>query len=64
MKQVTFEGYTYNSISAAWRALSPPGLPMITVRWRLNEGWAKGPAFLTPPVEPTERRKFKKTRTS
>ena len=62
MKPVTFEGYTYNSISAAWRALSPPGLPQITVRWRLNDGWRLGPAFLTPPVEPELRRKFKEVR--
>ena len=62
MKPVTFEGYTYKSISAAWRALSPPGLPMITVRWRLNDGWRKGPAFLTPAVPAVERRGYKEKR--
>lgn len=62
MKPVEFEGYTYNSISAAWRALSPVGLPMITVRWRLNDGWRKGPAFLTPAVDATERRNYKSKR--
>lgn len=58
MRPITFEGYTYNSISAAWRAISPPGLPMITVRKRLDKGWEKGPAFLTPPVPATDRRTF------
>ena len=54
--------YTYNSISAAWRALSPPNLPMITVRWRLKNDWPPIMAFLMQPVDPVDRRKFKEHR--
>jgi len=57
--QIRINNHTYNSISAAWRALSPPGLPMITVRWRLNNGWQKNLAFTTPRVEPAGRRQHK-----
>jgi hypothetical protein len=47
---------TYKSISAAWRAESPEALPMITVRWRLKEGWPNTIAFRLPPTEPQLRR--------
>ena len=63
MKQITIFNNTYNSISAAWRALSPDGLPMITVRWRLNNGWPPELAFTHPPIPPQTRRSFKDFRT-
>lgn len=59
MIRITINGDTYKSISAAWRALSPVGLPMITVRWRLKNDWTPEEAFLLGPVEPTIRRNFK-----
>ncbi|GAG24027.1 unnamed protein product [marine sediment metagenome] len=62
MKQITVNNNTYNSISAAWRAESPPGLPMITVRWRLNNGWIPWIAFRTTPVTAKQRRMFKGVR--
>ena len=62
MKQVTVNGNTYNSISEAWRELSPEGLPMITVRWRLKNGWPPYLAFLITPVAAAGRRTFKAKR--
>jgi hypothetical protein len=55
---------TYKSISAAWRALAPEGLPMVTVRWRLKNGWLPPEALLIGPVPATSRREFKQLRTS
>lgn len=59
MIQIQVNNNTYKSISAAWRELSPPDLPMITVRWRLKSGWEPYAAFLTPAVPPKRRRVFK-----
>jgi hypothetical protein len=59
MKQITIEGNTYKSISAAWRAESPQGLPQITVRWRLNNDWDAYNAFKTLPVAERLRRVWK-----
>lgn len=59
MKQITVLGNTYNSISEAWRELSPDGLREITVRLRLRLGWHPDDAFLLPVVPPVERRNFK-----
>ena len=60
--QITVNNYTYTSIAAAWRAISPKGLPLVTVRWRLKEGWAPELAFLQEPVHPKFRRKFRDLR--
>lgn len=54
---ITVAGVTYNDIRAAWRDLSPPDLPEITVRKRLAAGWPTGFAFLISPMPPTERRR-------
>jgi len=53
---------TYTSIASAWRDLSPANLPLITVRWRLKEGWDAWDAFKYPPVQPKVRRVFKDLR--
>lgn len=57
MIPVEVNGHTYKSISAAWRELSPEGLPMITVRWRLRNGWPTKYAFTDGPIVPVMRRK-------
>ena len=62
MIPVTVNGNTYKSISAAWRAESPEGLPMITVRVRLKMGWHPEDAFSLPSVAPVDRRTFKEIR--
>ena len=59
MIQITVGDNTYNSISAAWRGESPDGLPMITVRWRIKNGWTTWSAFKIEPVDPEFRRIFK-----
>lgn len=56
MKQITVGDNTYKSISAAWRAEAVEGLPMVTVRWRLNHGWIPTDAFKTPIIPPPLRR--------
>lgn len=58
MIQITVGKNTYKSISEAWRAEAFPGLPEITVRWRLKAGWVPSQAFWTPPVHPVDRRLF------
>lgn len=62
MIPITIGGNTYKSISLAWRELSPPNLPQITVRWRLKQGWHVEDAFLMPPVAPEVRRINKELR--
>jgi hypothetical protein len=62
MRPITVNNNTYTSISAAWRALSPPGLSLVTVRWRLREGWGADWAFVHPVVSPEDRRTFKELR--
>ena len=59
MIPVQVNNNTYKSISAAWREESPAGLPQITVRWRVREGWPTDIAFLLPQVPPAIRCKFK-----
>ena len=59
---VTVAGNTYNTIRDAWSAESPEGLPEITVRARLKEGWEPDHAFLWPQVEAEVRRYNKKLR--
>ena len=56
-KPVTIEGITYNNVREAWRAVSPDGLPEITVRKRLDMGWEPVDAFGLPPIPPTLRRR-------
>lgn len=56
--QITVNGHTYNTIRDAWRALSPAGLPEITVRRRLTAGWVPEHAFTLRQVSPRERRNF------
>jgi hypothetical protein len=58
MIQINIGRDTYKSISSAWRELSPKSLPMITVRWRLNNGWNVRDAFLITPVDAEKRRTF------
>ena len=60
--QIKVGNNTYSSIAAAWRAESPEGLPLITVRWRLKSNWVPNDAFWMPSVDPEIRRKFKKIR--
>ena len=55
MITVMVNGETYNSIRAAWRQLSPPGLSEFTVRWRLKQGWPTAAAFLMPAIPPENR---------
>jgi hypothetical protein len=62
MNQVKVLNDTYSSVSEAWRELSPEGLPEITVRWRLSQGWPTYQAFKTPPIEPELRRLHKAER--
>jgi hypothetical protein len=62
MKTITINDYTYTSISAAWRAVSPDNLPLVTVRWRLNNGWTPEDAFNLPPVTAKLRRLWKERR--
>lgn len=56
LMQIVVNGKRYNSISAAWRELAPPGLPEITVRKRLELGWEPDDAFSIPAIEPEKRR--------
>ena len=56
-KPVKIGKKTYNNIRQAWRAISPKGLPEITVRKRLDMGWLPQDAFLLPPIPPVLRRK-------
>jgi len=60
--QIKVGNNSYSSIAAAWRAESVGHLPLITVRWRLKNGWSADDAFWTPPAEPKIRRKFKELR--
>jgi hypothetical protein len=64
MRPITVNNNTYTSISAAWRAESPPGLSLVTVRWRLKQEWPADIAFWSGVVPPTARRKFKEVRTT
>lgn len=66
-KQITVNNYTYSSIASAWRALAPVDdygkiLPLITVRWRLKQGWDPELALTEPPVDAKIRRKYKDLR--
>ena len=54
--EVTVNGVTYNNVRAAWRAVSPEGLPEITVRKRLKAGWLPALAFIIMPLPPQLRR--------
>lgn len=58
MIPITINNNTYTSISAGWRAVSPPGLSLITVRWRLRNNWTPKDALTTPVVPPEDRRMF------
>lgn len=64
MIPITVRGDTYTSVAAAWRELSPEGLLLNTVRWRLKHGWLPEEAILVPMVPPAERRTFKELRVS
>jgi hypothetical protein len=63
MIPITINNINYRSISAAWRAVSPPTLKEITVRLRLRNGWDVTDAFLTDTVPAQDRRRFKNLRT-
>jgi len=54
--EVVVHGVTYNNVRSAWREVSPAGLPEITVRWRLKQGWDSDIAFTMLPIEATLRR--------
>ena len=58
--QIKVDRNTYTSIAQAWRHEAAEGLPLITVRWRLKQGWDTRDAFWYPPVPPKDRRKFKR----
>jgi hypothetical protein len=60
--QIKVGNNTYSSIAAAWRAESVGHLPLVTVRWRLKNGWSPEHAFHVVPVAPEIRRKFKEIR--
>lgn len=62
MIPVIVNNNTYRSIAAAWREVSPPGLPLVTVRARLKEEWEPLMAFMMPQVPPELRCKFKGVR--
>ncbi len=53
---IRVNGLIYNSVRDAWRAVSPEGLPEITVRKRLKAGWRIQDAFNIMPIEPELRR--------
>lgn len=54
--EVVVAGITYNNVRQAWRAISPEGLPEITVRKRLIAGWPPEIAFLLGPIDAQNRR--------
>lgn len=62
MIPITVGDNTYTSIAAAWRDEAVEGLPLVTVRWRLKEGWDTKLAFKTPPIPGENRRKNKEIR--
>lgn len=62
MNPITVRDNTYSSVAAAWRARSPTGLKLITVRWRLRNGWTNWSAITTPVVPPELRRRFNEVR--
>jgi hypothetical protein len=64
MNQIEVEGTIYRSVAAAWRAVSPKILKLITVRLRLRNGWDIHHAFLAKPVPPENRRNNKDLRTN
>jgi len=59
MNPIQVNGVTYTSVAAAWRALSPRNLKLVTVRWRLRSGWEADDALLLGVVPPRNRRLFK-----
>ena len=50
--EVVIHKVTYNNVRSAWRAVSPKGLPEITVRKRLDAGWPADEAFLLEAIPP------------
>ncbi len=62
MKPVTVLGVTYTSVAEAWRQTSPQNLKLVTVRWRLRNGWSENDAFTLGVVPPENRRGFKEIR--
>lgn len=62
MKPITIKGNTYRSVASAWRNISPRGLTLEAVRWRLREGWSEEDAILVATVPPRNRRVFKALR--
>jgi hypothetical protein len=59
MNPITVNGVTYTSVAAAWRAQSPRNLKLVTVRWRLRDGWTADDAVTLGVVPPENRRTFK-----
>lgn len=64
MNPITINGVTYTSVAGAWRAVSPRGLTLLAVRWRLREGWTPEEALLLAAVPPESRRTFKELRSA
>lgn len=63
-KPITVLGNTYTSVAAAWRELSSEIVSLVTVRWRLRDGWHPDDAFTTGVVPPADRRTYKDRRIS
>jgi hypothetical protein len=63
MKPIEVDNVTYRSVAEAHRALSPPGLRLVTVRWRLREGWDPAQALMYSIIPAENRRGFKDIRT-
>jgi len=60
MKPITVGNDTYTSIAAAARAIGKA--PLITIRWRLKNGWTPSEALGTPIIPPVLRRNNKSHR--
>jgi hypothetical protein len=62
MNPIEVNGVTYTSVVSAWRNVSPEGLTMSAVRWRLRQGWPASQALTLATVPPERRRTFKELR--
>ena len=56
MNKLTIDNVTYKSISTAWLALALSAVSFELARKRISRGWTPKKAFLTPPIDPVNRR--------
>jgi hypothetical protein len=56
MNPIRILNNTYTSVASAWRGVSPDGLSLGTVRWRLRNGWDAHDAITFGVVPPAARR--------